>query len=677
MRLVAARQDIALIILLILVVFMIILPLPTWLIDVLIGTNLSLVVLVLIVSVYLPNPTQFSTLPAVLLFTTLFRLAISISTTRMILVQADAGQIVATFGEFVLGGNVIVGIVVFLIITVVQFLVITKGSERVAEVSARFSLDALPGRQMSIDSDMRAGEIDLDEARRRRESLQLESEFYGSMDGAMKFVKGDAIAGLVIIAVNILGGLGVGVGQNGMPFGEALSKYSVLTVGDGMVSQIPALLMAISSGLIITRITHSESKDLGRDIAQQITGSPVALQIAAVVLLGFAMIPGFPTVTFLILSALFGIVGYLGWRREKAEAAEDKPATTASGKRVQELSMVPMAPVNLLVSQEIFDGLDKKTFNAAILAQRSEYFDELGVPFPSVILSVDANASPDQWHLFIDSVPVSEGNIPPASLRILDDADAARIAGVDVEEVTLSQTEMHSTWANESNANTLKKHGIAFQTPEVAFAHIIVAQLPKHASEFLGIQEVSALLTSMGHQYESLVSEAQKTLPVQKIAGIMRRLIEEEIPIRNLRILLETIVEWAGREKDADQLTEYVRCALARQISHKYSDTDKFVPAYVIETDIEELIRNSVRQTPAGVQLAIEAQESRKLLEKLKGTAGDKSDHRSSPVFLANMEVRRFLKRFLLNHDIDYPVLSHKEIAPGYKVHPLAMLSMK
>ena len=266
MNTIAQRQDLALVALLMMTIFMIILPLPTWLIDLLIGMNLSLVILILIVTIYLKNPTSFSTLPSILLFSTLFRLAISISTTRMILVQADAGAIVETFGNFVVAGSVVVGMVIFLIITVVQFIVVTKGSERVAEVSARFSLDALPGRQMSIDSDMRSGEIDMAEAKRRRQDLQLESEFYGSMDGAMKFVKGDAIAGLIIIAVNLIGGIAVGVLTHDMSGGEAVARYSLLTVGDGLVSQIPALLMAISAGIVITRITHEESKDLVRTL---------------------------------------------------------------------------------------------------------------------------------------------------------------------------------------------------------------------------------------------------------------------------------------------------------------------------------------------------------------------------------------------------------------------------
>lgn len=679
LKAVAGRQDLALIVLLVLIVFMIILPLPTWLLDVMIGTNMALSVLILIVSVYLIRPTSFSTLPAVLLFATLFRLAIGISTTRMILLQADAGRIVETFGKFVLGGSLVVGIVVFLIITIVQFIVITKGAERVAEVSARFSLDALPGRQMSIDSDMRAGEIDMAEARRRREALQLESEFYGSMDGAMKFVKGDAIAGLIIIAVNILGGLGVGVGQKGMAFGDALHRYSVLTVGDGMVSQIPALLMAIGSGVVITRITHSGSSDLGRDIAGQIGTSPRAMQVAGVVLVGFAFIPGFPMATFLILAALIGGGGLLMERNARLRAGEQDPlgpdAPTAVGRT--DLMLVPMPPIQLAVGPDIAHGIRRADFDTVALRERSRLFDDLGVPFPRLQLGTDPDLAGDRWQLRVENVPVAEGSLPPGKLRVLDQPDAARILGVPLTEVPLSAAEQVSWWADPSAEPALRRAGVRVQSPEQALAALATARLPRHASEFLGVQEVGALLGAMESRYDNLVGEAQKALPVQKIAAVMRRLVEEDIPIRNLRILLETIVEWAPREKDVDLLAEYVRAALARQISHKYSDGGRMIAAYVVETDVEETIRAAIRQAPSGVYLALEAQQSRKMLETLRGAVGDLSAHASTPVFLSSMDVRRFLRRFLTNHDMDLPVLSHKEIAPQYKVQPLAMLSLQ
>ncbi|MEM8693435.1 MAG: type III secretion system export apparatus subunit SctV [Pseudomonadota bacterium] len=677
-RLVASRQDLALIFLLLMIIFMIILPLPTWLIDLLIGVNLSLVLLVLVVTVYLKTPTAFSTLPAVLLFSTLFRLAISISTTRMILMQADAGKIVETFGEFVLGGSLIVGLVVFLIITVVQFVVITKGSERVAEVSARFSLDALPGRQMSIDSDMRAGGIDMAEAKRRRQKLQLESEFYGSMDGAMKFVKGDAIAGLIIIAVNILGGIGVGVGQNGMAFGEAVARYSVLTVGDGLVSQIPALLMAISSGIVITRITADESSDLGRDIAQQMSNSPKALMIAAGVLALFALIPGFPALTFLALGAFFAMVGGIAHvSAKRALENEDGLQPTTPAEMRQDLLMTPMAPVHVGIGPGISTSINRQSFRTEALIERSRLFEQIGVPFPPMVLVDEPDAPENRWRLIIEGVPVVEETLPLGQVRVTDDPEAAQILNVPVEETELGPNSMRSYWADAEHAATLKKGGVATQSPEAVLAMLVGQRLPKHASEFLGVHETNAILTSMEARYDDLVAEAQKALPLQKIALVMRRLVEEEVPIRNMRILLETVVEWGAREKDPDVLSEYVRAALSRQISHKYADPDRFIPAFVVESDVEDTIRGALRQSSAGTFLSLEAAQSRSLLGNIKKAVGDLSGHATMPVFLATMDTRRHLKRFLSDHEVECPVLSHKEIATTYKIQPLSMVSMR
>lgn len=672
---IAARQDLLLVMLLVLIVFMIMVPLPTWLIDLSIGFNLALSVLLLIVSIYLKNPTSLSTLPSILLFATLFRLAIGISTTRLILLHADAGKIVETFGKFVLGGSLVVGIVVFLIITVVQFIVITKGSERVAEVSARFSLDALPGRQMSIDSDMRAGEIDLAEARRRRQALQLESEFYGSMDGAMKFVKGDAIAGLIIIAVNILGGLGVGVGQNGMPFGDALHLYSVLTVGDGMVSQIPALLMSICSGIVITRITSEGSGDLARDISSQISSSPRALQVAAVVLLGFACVPGFPVMVFLSLAVVFGVAGIVVGRRQRL--AESEVLEQSTGNPRQDILMSPMTPVRLAVSPLVAAGIDRDELERHALVARTHLFEEIGVAFPRLQLQVDTTVPDDRWQLVVDNVPMAEGIVPAGLVRLTDDPEPARILGITVHEVDLGPNEPATSWCDVDASADLKRNGIAYQTPAEALVAIAANRLPRHAAEFLGVQEVGTLLAAMELRYESLVAEAQKALPLQKIANIMRKLVEEEVPIRNLRILLETIIEWAPREKDPELLAEYVRAALARQISFKYADASRFIAAYVLEADIEEMIRGAIRQSPAGVYLALEAKQSRMLLDKLRTAIGDPGAHAMPPVFLSSMDVRRFLRRFLSSHELNFAVLSHKEIAPSFKVQPLAMLSVQ
>ena len=674
LRAFAQRQDLALVALLMMIIFMIILPLPTWLIDALIALNLSIVVLILIVTVYLDNPTKFSTLPAILLFSTLFRLAISISTTRLILVQADAGRIVETFGAFVVGGNMIVGIVVFLIITVVQFVVITKGSERVAEVSARFSLDALPGRQMAIDADMRAGEIDMGEAKKRRSDLQLESEFYGSMDGAMKFVKGDAIAGIIIIFVNILGGIAIGVLQRDMSMGEAANIYSVLTVGDGLVSQIPALFMAISSGIVITRITSDTSTDLGSDIAEQISGNPRALQISAVVLVILGLVPGFPMLTFFALAFALGALGL--WMEFAFKRKEQEDLETAEQDNRNDISMTPMSAVHMALGDDLAAQIDKDAFLREALLERARLFEQLGVPFPPVHVTRSGDSG-HGWALLIEGVPVADGTLPLDSVRIVDDPENASILGLKTTTSELVPSLPESHWVAKDAEEELEKHGVAFQTSERVLAMVAGVLLPRHAKDFLGVHETNLILSALENRYDELVKEAQKALPLQKIAQIFRRLVEEDVSVRNTRIVLETIVEWAGREKDPDVLAEYARVALGRQICHRYADSDRYIAAYIIEQDIEEVVRDSITVSSGGSSLSLSPEQSRSLLTKVRDAIGSLSEHRSPPVILTAMDVRRFLRNFLDEHGVDCPIMSFKEVAPQYQVQPLAVLSMR
>jgi len=384
----------------------------------------------------------------------------------------------------------VVGIVVFLIITIVQFVVITKGSERVAEVSARFSLDALPGRQMSIDSDMRAGEIDMSEAKRRRQALQLESEFYGSMDGAMKFVKGDAIAGIIIIFVNILGGIAVGVMQMEMSFGEAADIYTVLTVGDGLVSQIPALFMAISSGVVITRITHDKSVDLGSDIAEQVSGNPRALQIAALILFVMAFVPGFPMFVFLLLAAFLGGLGFWTEVQAKQAASTIEGEDYVAAERKQDIAMTPMAAVHMIVDRDLYRVIDPTLFASEATVERTRLFNQLGVPFPPLILNRGTNEG-FGWQLVVEGVPIAEGDIPAGKLRITDDPVNAKILDIPLEEAQLKPTPLTGMWADRSHAEALSKNGIAYQTPEGVLVTLAGEVLPSHAQDFLGVHETS------------------------------------------------------------------------------------------------------------------------------------------------------------------------------------------
>ena len=430
-QIITSRNDLVLAFFLVAVIFMMILPLPTWLVDALIGINMTISAILLMVAMYLPSPLAFSSFPSVLLVTTLFRLGISIATTRLILLQGDAGHIIFTFGNFVVGGNLVVGLVVFLILTIVQFVVITKGAERVAEVAARFSLDAMPGKQMSIDGDMRAGTIDMEEAKRRRGIVEKESQLYGAMDGAMKFVKGDAIAGLIIVAVNLLGGIVIGTMQRGMTAADAAKTYSVLTIGDGLIAQIPALFIAICAGMIVTRVQSGDGpSNVGKDIGQQVMAQPRALMIAAAVALGMGLIPGMPLPVFLTLAVVIGTIGFVimrGTRRvvdEKTGEVTEVPAMQPAGEKPKKKTadgseeFAPTVPLLMDVAAGLQQAFDADVLNDELLKIRRALYFDLGVPFPGIQLRFNEGLPPESYNILLSEVPVSQGRLRPGYLLV-------------------------------------------------------------------------------------------------------------------------------------------------------------------------------------------------------------------------------------------------------------------
>ena len=676
---IGARQDLMLVVLMVMTIIMMILPLPTVVIDALLATNMALTVLLLMVGIYLRDPVDFSTLPSVILISTVFRLSLSISTTRLILVQADAGKIVETFGEFVISGNLIVGLVVFLIITVVQFVVITKGSERVAEVSARFTLDALPGRQMSIDADLRNGDIDQAEAKRRRQLLQKESQLYGAMDGAMKFVKGDAIAGLVIIAVNLLGGVMVGTLQHGMSMGEALQVYSLLTVGDGLVAQIPALFMSITAGTIVTRVTTEETTNLGSDIAGQLVHKPQTVRLAAVVLFGFGLVPGFPTVIFWTISAILGGIGLLFHLRDKQQQKEEEDARLA-----QEALEVVDTPaslpsqevVGLFLAPDLFEAIKSADFDAKLQRLRKALFDQLGLPFPQIAVRPNDRLSEGSYQVRLDDVPMDEGALRMGQLLLCDEPDHLELADVPGEAGGPFLERSETIWINEEHRPALLEAGIGHMDVVECLTACVRHTLTRYASEFIGVQETHAILANADGAYGDLVREAQKVVPVQKMADIFRRLLDEGVSIRNLRIVLDALIEWGNKEQDVVLLAEYVRSALKRQICHSYADQQKVLHAFLLERDVEQVLRQAIRQTSVGGYLALSDEDGARLLSTFHQHAERMKADKVKPVVLTSLDVRRFLRSLLVKNNIKVPVLSFQDLAPEFTVQPVVTIRM-
>lgn len=663
------RSDLVLVVLLLTIIFMIILPLPTWLIDTFISINIAIVLLTLAIVFYLRNPADLSTLPALLLFSTIFRLAISISTTRLILLQADAGSIVQAFGDFVVGGNIIIGIIVFLIITIVQFIVITKGSERVAEVGARFALDSLPGKQMAIDADMRAGEIDITEAKSRRNRLRVENDFYGSMDGAMKFVKGDSIAGLIIIAVNLIGGVAVGAWQNGMDFGTAMEVYTVLTIGDGLVSQIPALIMAIAAGIATTRISEDETSesDLGTDIIRQLSGGGKELIIAGGAMVLFAFIPGFPTLTFLIIAGLFLSVGVLVMRTRKSQI-ELSDETEHAGK----LSYQLQATVRLELSQDLSRTLDLEELSAQLERNCRRLYQQIGIPFPSIGLSELTDGRKKNWRLKIEGVESISGNFPVGQVCV--DAEERDLEAAGVEFVTIEINDTPYRWIPIAALKELESFGFSQKSTEVLLAQLACDELPRHAEDIVGVEEVETLLATAESRFSTLVAAVRKATPPERLVLILRPLVAERVPLTNIRAILEAILEWSPRENDPSTLSEFVRTALARQISDQYANEDRMIPAYLLDPDIESTLRDSIMHNSLGSFMALSPDQSRKLVENIKTTIGDIEEHESTPIFVTAMDVRPHFRKFLKNNGLIYTVLSQKEIYGSIELYPLGIV---
>ncbi len=675
-------NDIILATLVVAIISLMILPIPTPIIDALIASNLSIAVLLLMIAIYIPSALSLSVFPSLLLFTTLFRLALNITTTRQILLHAYAGEIIYTFGNFVVSGNFIVGGVVFLIITIVQFMVIAKGSERVAEVAARFTLDAMPGKQMSIDADMRAGLIDIEEAQRRRRLLEKESQLYGAMDGAMKFVKGDAVAGLVITAINILGGMGIGVLQKGMTVAKAIRTYSILTIGDGLVSQIPALLISITAGVIVTRVSSEEGLHLGGDIGKQILSQPKAVMVAGGLISAFALVPGFPKPQFLLLGAMAGLVGYSLYRGEKEVAKEPSiPGLKVTdekepAKRDSEEEFSLTVPLMVEMDANVKSEIDPKVLNDELIKVRRALYLDLGVPFPGIHLRFNPRYRSGQYAIFLQEIPVSEGRLRPGKLLVKESPENLEIIGVEFEKDKQFLPDIPTIWVDREFEPKLAKASISYLTPPQILTHHLSFILKRHAEEFIGLQETKYLLDKMEGRYPELVREVQRILPIQKISEVFQRLVQEEISIRNLRTILEALIEWGQKEKDVILLTEYVRSSLKRYISYKFSKGKNILAAYLLDQDVEDLIRKGIRQTSGGSYLALDPATLSKLVNTVKKEVGDLSSLRQKPVLLTSMDIRRYVKKVIEQELPELPVLSYQELSPSITIQPLGKISL-
>jgi type III secretion protein V len=704
-QMIGRYSDVMLAGLVMMIISILIVPLPYFALDLLIVLNISISVLLLLLAMYIPNALQLASFPSLLLVTTLFRLSLNVSSTRLILLTAKAGEVIAAFGEFVVRGNLVVGIVIFLILTIIQFLVITKGAERVAEVAARFTLDAMPGKQMSIDADLRAGAFDMDEARRKRNDLNRESQLFGSMDGAMKFVKGDAIAGLIITVINVVAGVIIGVLMMDMTATEALNVFAILTIGDGLVSQIPALLISITAGLVVTRVaSEDEANHLGKDISFQLLAQPRAFIIAAVLLTLFAIVPGMPTIPFIVMAGLIGAIGY-GLNRSlrlkaegKLQALPNSPPTQEDVKeqrdkriqaqRMQEGQSQQMLPVVTPIALEVAadliplvedTGEGSKFLGEMIPMMRDGLFYELGVRFPGIrVRGNETDMPPGSYLIMINEIPLVMGTVSQEKVLVNDTVERLRLLNIEGEPATNPANGNECAWIDVQYQEVAEQAGL---TTWDAAGYIVLhlsSVLRKNGAEFVGIQETMNMLEQLEQAFPALVKETvPKVVSPFQLTDILRRLIEEEISIRDLRSILQALAEWGQVEHDTVMLTEYVRAALKRYISHKYTRGQNTLIVYLLDPQIEETVRSSIQHTSSGSYLALEPEITQEILSAVRTEVGSLPPTAQNPVILTTMEIRRYFRKLV---ELEFPhlaVLSYQELSPDMNIQPIARISLE
>jgi len=678
--------DVGLAGIIVLIIGLMLVPLPPFVLDLLLTLNITVGLSILLTSLYVTEPVKLSTFPTILLVATMFRLGLEIAATRLILANGYAGEVILTFGNFVAAGNLVVGFVVFGIITIVQFLVIAKGSERISEVAARFTLDAMPGKQMSIDADLRAGAFDLDTARSKRRALARESQFYGSMDGAMKFVKGDTIAGLIITAINIIGGLVIGVTMRGMEVGEAAKLYTILTIGDGLISQISALLVSTSAGMITTRVVSADEggSNLGTEIGMQLLDQPKALLIAGAFLILMGIGTPLPTVPFCLVGGMVATVGYgIKYTREKAGARGGGAAVADAEGEAEDTGEITVtacpAPVALELSPKLTQ-LIKEDNGAAVMEKvgrlRRELYDSMGMRFPGVRLRGNQPIGEDGWIIRIFNVPLFQGELDPAYGFAQGPPD--KFVGLDVKPVKDPITGTQSSLVPMKDADKVEQFGATLRSPDDYLVMQLGAALRRHAADFLGIQETQSLLDEAGKGIPALVKEViPKLVPLTSLSEVLQRLVQEEVSIRDLRAILQSLARWGQVEKDPATLSEYVRSDLKQQISFGFARGGKELVVYLLDPKIESSIRSAIQRTAQGSYLALDPETARKIMGAAKKSLANLPSTASRPIILTAVDVRRYLKKLL---ELDLPqvvVLSYQEISPLLTVQPVGRISIR
>ncbi len=656
------------------VVFMMILPLPEPVMDALIALNLFNAAMMIVLSLYVSSITSFTTFPVVLLISTLYRLGIEISASRMILLHGSAGDIVETFGSFVVEGNLVVGMVVFLIVTVVQFIVITKGGERISEVSARFTLDAMPAKQLAIESELRGGHIDKAEAKRQRQLLDTETTLLGAMDGTLKFVKGDSIAGLIIVAVNLIGGLSVGVFMKGMPAGEAMQLYSVLTIGEGLVAQIPALLTSMTAAILVSRINGVEAKSRGVTFGTELLlqfRHANALMTVAFVMLAFAAIPGMPVFAFLTLAGGAGYAAYSIKRKDRKSGSASAAAKVEDKKRAEDTVNVTdfnqMDALQIALPENTRNDEQVQQLIRAGIEGRNQLVLNLGMSIPSMVTKYDSTLT-DTMEFRIYEVPVYRASLRQGQVA-LSGRYAEMLAHRDdaVLEPGAGPAGSNVAWLPaKAVADQPELKAAATRWPDF-IAEKIQQRILRHGPRFTGVQTGQKYMNWMQGWMPDLAKELEKSVPAGKLAEVVQRLLKERVAIRNMRCIMETLADHGQRERDSGTLTELVRFALREQICHQVAPGGH-LDVFVLTPELEEYLTGCIRQTANGGFLALNPHETGMLSASIRATIGNRLEPGQAPVLVCAQDIRRYVRGLLENDFPDIIVLSLTELTPEVSV---------
>jgi len=664
-------------------VFMII-PLPAVLLDLLIAFNITFALIILLASMYTLSPLELSAFPSILLLITLFRLSLNVASTRIILIHGNegsmaAGKVIQAFGNFVVGGNYLVGIIVFIILVVINFMVITKGAGRIAEVAARFTLDAMPGKQMSIDADLNAGMINEQEAKARREKIAKESEYYGAMDGANKFVRGDAIAGIIITLANILGGLAIGVFQNSMSFGNAAQTYTLLTIGDGLVTQIPALIVSTSAGIIVSR-AGAES-NMGQEIASQILYQPRAIGITAIALFGFGLIPGLPLMPFWILAALSGGLTYSIYhatrnQKQAEQEAELMEETPVSIEHIDSLPLLDTLAIEVGYGLiPLVDAEQNGELLERIKSIRHQMANEIGIIVPPVHIQDNMQLKPGQYSILLKGNEIAGGDLMTNYYLAMNPGSVdEKIDGIPTKEPTYG---LPALWIKESVKETALAKGYTVVDLATVMTTHLSEIIKRHSFELLGRQEVQQLLDNLKESHPKVVEELiPNLLPLGGVVKVLQNLLKEQVPIRDLLAILETLADWAPMTKDLDLLTEYVRLALVRTISKSHLAHDGTLPVLTLDHSVESAIAAAVQSTDQGTLFALDPNIAQKIVNNLAQSMEKCAALNYQPVIVCSGQVRGHFKKLVDRFIPNVTVLSYDEILNTIEIQSLGTLEL-